>query len=78
MNKQFLEPTDFEIQYNAQFNNTNIVWFEDGQRRGFNIEHFEYTGTIRDKRFDVHPRYRHVGKCTSIVTKGDTTYIKSS
>ena len=76
MNKQFTKPQYFEIQYNAQMHQPNIVWLEGGRRKGFHIQNLEVNVPTRAAYFDHHPRFRMVGECKSIITKGDKTVIE--
>ena len=77
MNKQFTQPTDFEIHYNAQEREANFCWYEGKVRKGFHIKNLEIRGiNIETAWFDEHPTFRLVGKCISIRTEGDKTIIE--
>jgi hypothetical protein len=76
MNKQFSEPTYFEIHYNNDFKEANIVFVENGQKKGFHVKDFEYTGRIHSVWAAERPTFRMGGYCISIRTKGDKTIIE--
>ena len=77
MNKQFLEPTYFELHYNNDFKEANIVWKQNGQFKGFHVKGFETIGIdMKSVWSDDRPTFRIAGHCTSIRTENGKTVIE--